>query len=224
MLRPSSAVVSVCAGLALWLAAAPVQAQLTEVSDKRFELTPFAGYQWGGSFDTEAGGTVPAGTLRINDSFGWGAVLSFLAQGGTAVELTYLRQDTDVEFERVAGTTTNLGDFAVNYLQIGGRQEFGRGGRLHPFVTGSLGIGIFDPQPEGGELDSSTRFSWSVGGGARYMFASGRVGIRTDLKLWVTPVPSGDYGVWCGFYACGVAEGTAWVTQGQVSGGLVLAF
>ena len=217
-MRPSSVVLSVCAGLGLWLAAAPVQAQLTEVSTKRFEITPFAGYQWGGSFDLDAGRS-----LHTTPSFSWGGIISFLAHMGSAVELLYSRQDTDVEFDPVSGATTTLpGGFAMNYIQIGGRQEFGHSEKLRPFVTGSLGIGILDPKAE--ELGSSTRFSWSVGGGAKYMFASQKVGIRTDIKLWVTPVPSGDYGVWCGFYSCVATEGTAWVTQGQWTGGLVFAF
>jgi hypothetical protein len=223
-MRPSSMVLSVCAGLGLWLVAAPVQAQLVEVTEpKRFEFTPVAGYQWGGSFDTRAGGGLPEGTLRLKDSFAWGAILSFLAASGSAVELTYLRQDTDIEFDPLlAGNDVGLGGFAVNYIQLGGRQEFGHAVQFHPFVTGSLGIGILDPGE--GDLGSSTRFSWSIGGGAKYMLASGRVGIRTDIKLWSTPVPSGEIGVWCGFYACVASEGTDWITQGQLSGGLVLSF
>jgi hypothetical protein len=222
-MRPCSIVLSVCAGLALSLTAAPVEAQLEEISEKRFEITPFAGYEWGGSFQTDAGGSVPAGEIHLPGSISYGVILSFLAHMGSAIELLYSRQDTDVEFVPIAGATSTLpGGFAMNYIQLGGRQEFGHSEKLRPFVSGSLGIGILDPKAE--QLGSSTRFSWSVGGGAKYMFASQKVGIRTDIKLWVTPVPSGDYGVWCGFYSCVATEGTAWVTQGQWTGGLVFAF
>jgi hypothetical protein len=224
-MRPCSMALSVCAGLALGLTAAPVQAQLEEVGEpKRFELTPFGGYEWGGSFETDVGSLLGAGKIKIADSFSYGLIISFLAHMGSAVELLYSRQDTDLEFEPVGGgvTATLPGGFATNYIQIGGRQEFGHSEKLRPFVTGSLGIGILDPKAD--ELGSSTRFSWSIGGGAKYMFGTGRAGIRTDIKLWVTPVPSGDYGVWCGFYACVAGEGTAWVTQGQWTGGLVIAF
>ena len=219
MIRPSLVLLA-AAGLALGLSATPMEAQLEQVSDKRFEITPYAGYQWGGSFDTDLGGIAPAGTLHLKDSFAWGAIMSFLAYDNGALELTYLRQDTDIEFKTLTGTT-DLGGFAMNYLQVGGRQQFGNG-KLKPFASISLGIAILDPQQDA--LDTSTRFSWSFGGGAQYMFASGRAGIRTDLKMWLTPVPSGEYGTWCDFYGCFVTEGTAWVNQGQVSGGLVLAF
>jgi len=224
MLRPPSVVLSLSAGLALWLAAAPVAAQLSEVHQNRFELIPYAGYQWGGSFETDTFSTVPAGELHLKPSFTWGGILSFLVYGNSAVELTYLRQDTDIEFNRAAGTTTDLGGFAVNYIQIGGRQEFGVGGTsgIRPFIGGSLGIGIMDPKREG--IGSDTKFSWSLGGGLIKMFSSNKVGVRTDIKLWITPVSSGDYAVWCDFYGCFAAEGTAWVTQGQWTGGLVFAF
>jgi hypothetical protein len=223
MTRPSFLIRFAGVGIALVLAAAPLEAQLMEAgTEKRFEIVPIAGYQWGGSFDTDLSSAFPAGTLRLKDSFAWGGILSFLAYGNSAVELSYLRQDTDVEFEPVGGATTNLGGFAMNYIQIGGRQHFGGNGPLSPFASVSLGVNILDPKQEG--LESHTRFAWSFGGGAQYMFASGRAGLRTDIKFWATPVPSGDYGTWCDFYGCFVSEGTAWVTQGQLSGGLVLAF
>jgi hypothetical protein len=217
-MRSFSVVLSVCAGLALSLTPAPAEAQLSDVTPKRFEITPFVGYEWGGSLDLDAGRS-----LHTTPSISWGGIISFLAHMGSAVELLYSRQDTDIELEDPLSPTATLpGGFAMNYVQIGGRQEFGHSEKLRPFVTGSLGINVLDPKAD--ELGSSTRFSWSIGGGAKYMFSSGRAGLRSDIKLWVTPVPSGDYGVWCGFYACVAGEGTAWVTQGQWTGGLVLAF
>ena len=39
----------IAVGVALGLGAPTVQAQLVEVNETRFEITPFAGYQWGGS-------------------------------------------------------------------------------------------------------------------------------------------------------------------------------
>ena len=164
-----------------------------------------------------------AGQLEISDAFGYGAILSFLAGHGSSVELTYLRQDANIEFKpATTAAKSTLGGFAVNYLQIGGLYEFNYDRQFRPFINGSLGIGIFDPKTEG--IGSETRFSWSVGTGAKYMFNSGRIGLRGDLRLWITPVPSGDYGTWCDFYGCFVVEGTAWVTQGTASGGIIFAF
>ncbi|HSJ75277.1 MAG TPA: hypothetical protein VK899_03700, partial [Gemmatimonadales bacterium] len=147
---------------ALWLTAAPAAAQLQEVRYNRFELTPFAAWSFGGAFETNTGGALGAGELRVPDSFSWGLVVSFLAHMGSAVELLYSRQDSDIEFDPAGGgaKVPLPGGFAFNYVQIGGRQEFGHSEKLRPFITGSLGINVLDPKAEG--IGSSTRFSWSV--------------------------------------------------------------
>jgi hypothetical protein len=214
----------VAAGLACALGAMPVEAQLEEIHEHRFELTPFAGYQFGGSLETFANGTIPSGELELSDEFAWGGILGFVTTPETVVEITYLREDADISFKNdFSGTKTALGGFAMNYLQLGGRFEFGPSPTLRPFVTVSAGINVLDPKTEG--IDSDTKFAWSLGAGARKALGeSGRVSIRADARLWVTPVPSGSYGVWCDFYGCFAAEGTAWVTQGTVSGGLAFAF
>ena len=224
MFRISMAGPLVAAGLACALGAVPVEAQLEEIHERRFELTPFAGYQFGGSFETFSNGTIPSGELELADAFAWGGILGFVTSPETVLEITYLREDTDISFNPdLGGTTTQLGGFSMNYLQLGGRFEFGPSDKVRPFLSLSGGINILDPEREG--IDSDTKFSWSVGGGLRYRLGeSGRASLRLDGRLWVTPVPSGDYGVWCDFYGCFATEGTAWVTQGTVSGGLAFAF
>jgi hypothetical protein len=222
MTRPFVLVAAVGAVLGLGLGAAPAEAQLYE-AQPRFEVTPIAGYQWGGSFDTDASNALPSGELQLDDSFAWGAILSFIAHGHSALELTYLHQGTQLGFDPVGSPPiSRTADFSMNYIQIGGRQEFPRG-KLRPFISGSLGINVLDLQVEG--FGSETRFSWGIGGGFIYNIGeSNRFGIRTDVKFWATPVPSGDYGTWCDYYGCFVVEGTEWITQGQATGGLVFAF
>src|SRR5688572_16104532 len=123
---------------------------------KRFELTPFGGYNWGGSYETSSFATIPAGELQENSSFSWGAILSFLAAGNSAAELYYLRQDTDLNFSGIGtGGDRTVGDFANNYVQLGVRQGLELGQNLKPFITASLGINVLDPKAE--DLDTSTR-------------------------------------------------------------------
>ena len=189
---------------------------------KRFEITPFGSYQWGGSFDTDAFATVPAGELTENSSFSWGAIISFLGSAASAAELYYLRQDTEVDFNSNLAGTRTAGDFANNYIQLGVRQGLPTGGNFLPFITASLGVNILDPKAS--DLGTSTRFAWSLGGGGLFMPANGRVGVRADIRWMVTPVPSGTYGGWCDYWGCFVTEGTAWLHQGQAGLGLVWAF
>src|SRR5688572_28328183 len=78
----------------------------------RVEITPFGSYHWGGSIGTDAFSTIPAGTIQEEASFSWGAIASFAASPNSAVEILYLRQDTDVKFKQALGNTRNLGGFA----------------------------------------------------------------------------------------------------------------
>jgi len=125
--------------LILSAAAAPARAQGGYTPPKRLELTPFGSYQWGGSFDTQGLGSILAGEINEKGSFSWGAILSFLAAGNSAVELYYLRQDTDVEFKPNAGQTRTVGSgFSNNYVQLGVRQGLPRTEGIAPFITARL--------------------------------------------------------------------------------------
>src|SRR5262249_34833261 len=137
--------------------------------ETRFEFTPFAGYQWGGSFDTQSNGLIPAGELKESDGLSYGAIISFTPQPQTAVELTYVRQDNNLTFRSLGGANIKgPADFANNYIQIGGRWSFVRpkgdgSAYISPFITASLGINVVDLKVEG--AGSDTRFAWSLGTG-----------------------------------------------------------
>jgi len=188
----------------------------------RIEFTPFGSYHWGGSISTDAFSTIPAGTIHEESSFSWGAILSFASSPNSAVEILYLRQDTDVTFKQTLGNSRNLGGFANNYIQFGGRADFNTGKPLIPFFSASIGMNVLDPKA--GDIGSTTRWAWTLGGGARFRPEGKRMGARFDARWLVTPVPSGTYGGWCDFWGCYAVEGTSWLGQGQVSGGLIIAF
>ena len=188
----------------------------------RVELTPFGSYQWGGSISTDAFSTIPAGTISEQDSFSWGAILSFASSPNSAVEIMYLRQDTDVTFNQALGGDRALGGFANNYIQFGGRADFTTGGAMIPFFSASIGMNILDPKA--GDIGSTTRWAWTLGGGARWRPEGKRYGARLDARWLVTPVPSGTYGGWCDIWGCYAVEGTSWLGQGQVGAGLIIAF
>jgi hypothetical protein len=199
-------------------ATTPAVGQYREV-----EFTPTIGYIWGGGFNTQSNAAIPAGRLEIGDDLAYGAEVGFSPNGQSWFELTYMRQDTDLTFRANNGSIEQSAKFATNYIHVGGRQEFGVNPRIHPFIGGGLGLTVYDVKEEG--FGTNTQFSLSLAGGARMSLGkSDKVGLRLNLRGWFSFVPSGTYGTWCGFYGCYVTEGTASVTQGEVSGGLVFKF
>jgi hypothetical protein len=219
MLRNASTFRVLTLGVALALppVVTPASAQMAPPS--RIEITPFASYHWGGSIGTQSFSNISAGKLQEQASYSWGAILSFAASYRSAVELFYIRQDTDIDFNPNTGQTRNVSGFANNYIQISGRQDFPSGGAASPFVSVSMGVNVLDPK---GDLGSSTRWSWSLGGGVRFVPPDKKVGVRFDARWLVTPVPSGTYGTWCDLWGCFAVEGTSWVGQGQLSLGLII--
>ena len=122
-------------GLAVLLAALVLPSSAHAQRSTRIELTPFGGYSWGGSFDTDPQLNIPGGELSEKSSFSWGVITSFTARPGSAVELFYLRQDTKVDFNPDREETRTVGDFANNYIQVGVRQDLNTLNALKPFFT-----------------------------------------------------------------------------------------
>lgn len=188
-----------------------------------FEITPFAGYVWGGGFNTNAINTLPSGRVTLNGGFGWGAEVGWSPNGAGWVEATYLRQDTKLNFQPSGSSQREeVGDFATNYIHIGGRYEFGR--QFRPFINGGMGLVVYDPKF--GNLGTNTQFSMSVGGGFRYMMGEAqRFGVRANIRGWFGFVPNGTVQVWCDWWGfCAATQGTSTVSQGEVSGGVVFTF
>ena len=208
------------------LGASTLQAQSGKYA--KFEIVPLAGYVWGGSYHLDAStGTVirPSGDLKVNDSFSYGVQLDFLAARGTALELTYLRQDSHLVFDPSGSATAgpNSASWATNYIHLGGRQEFGNNPKIKPFINGSFGATVFDVKESG--IGTSTNFSLSIGGGFISMLGKNqRFGLRGQVRGWFSFVPTNDYFYWCDFYGCGVSQGSVTLSQGEATGGLVIKF
>lgn len=221
MLRPSSSLSGLAVTALIAFAAAPSAHAQSAYPTARGELTPFGGYSWGGSLETDSFGTISSGELHENSAFSWGALLSYNTNWDSAFEMFYLRQSANVTFqEDRSGNKTDVGTLANNYLQFGGRRDINPQGRVVPFISGTLGVNILDAS----EASSEWRFAFTLGGGARIKLPNPRLGLRLDVRWLATPVPSGDYATWCDAWGCYAAGGTAWLNQGQASGGLSIAF
>ena len=211
------------------LAAASAAPAAAQIPTTAFEITPLIGYVWGGAFPTNGITNVPNGRLVQQSGLGWGVEAGYTPNGSSWFELTYLRQDSDINFVATGGGCTLVNQtnctstLAVNYIHAGGRWEFGHKAKIHPFLGAGLGVTIFDLGAPG--VGSSTDFSISGQAGVRYMFGKAqRVGLRGTFRGWWSFVPNGQVAAWCGWYGCFAQQASSTVAQGEISGGLVIQF
>jgi len=185
----------------------------------RFQLTPFAGYRFGGTFEdseTEV-------EYELDDSPSFGLILNFPSKGNTEWEIYYSKQSTEVD---VAGFVPgeNALDMDVEYLQVGGTYLFEQSKNTAPYFVATAGVAKMDP--DGANTKSDTFFSVGVGGGWKY-FPASRVGLRLDGRFIGTFVDSNSR-IFCQSGAaggeCAVSTSGKLLYQFELQGGVVFRF
>lgn len=157
------------------LALASLSAPAAHADETRFEITPFAGIMGGGEFEEPDTGA----DRDVEKDTNWGLFLDMNAGGPERqYEMFYARQSTQIE-----GASPI--DLDVQYLHVGGIVSFTDVQPVVPFF--GITIGATRLSPDGADLDDETKFSVSVGGGAKYKFTE-HIGLRLDLRAFVTMV------------------------------------
>lgn len=174
-------------------------------ADWGVELTPFAGFRFGGGFTDN---TTDA-DLDVDEGESLGLILDVRATPETQYELFYSFQKTELQGNGLLGGDP-LFDLDIHYLHLGGTYLF-PGERVVPFVGGGLGLTYFSPDGPG--LDSEVYFSLSLGGGAKIPISK-RVGLRLEGRGFLTILPDSSdlFCVSSGGAACAVR------VQGDVFG------
>jgi hypothetical protein len=161
------------------------------------ELTPFAGFRFGGGFTDNTTGL----DLDVDEGESFGLILDVQATHESEYELFYSLQKTKLKGEGVLSGDP-LFDLDIHYLHIGGTYLF-PGERLRPFVSGGLGLTYFSPDAPG--VDSEIYFSLSLGGGVKIPISK-RFGLRFEGRGFLTILPD-ETDIFCvsaGGAACAV--------------------
>jgi opacity protein-like surface antigen len=166
----------------------PVSSVLAADHLRGIEVTPFAGYRFGGSFEDED----TEEDFDLDDDGSLGLILNFPASEFTEYEIYYSRQDTSVDVSGFVVTPARL-DMQVEYLQIGGTYLFDTTEKVQPYFVATVGIAKLDPDAAG--TNSDTFFSFGVGGGWKFN-PNKRVGLRLDGRLLGTLISS-DTDIFC---------------------------
>lgn len=148
---------------------------LAQQTPARFELTPFGGYRFGGTFEIEESSE----SFKFEDSASYGLILNFAHRANTRFEILYSRQSTEAKF---TGATPNdpLIDVDLQALQLGGTYQF-EGDKVIPYLAATLGATHAKVSSSGSESD--TFWSGSIGLGV-LISPHSRVGLRLEARAY----------------------------------------
>jgi hypothetical protein len=124
-----------------------------------FEVTPYLGYRFGGSFKLIDTGT----QADVGSHVSYALALDLSTNEATQYELFYSRQSTTISGQSLAQS-----DMTVEYLHVGGTLLLENSQHFLPYLIGSAGATRFSPASPLGR--NSTDFSASLGAGLRIPF------------------------------------------------------
>jgi opacity protein-like surface antigen len=171
--------------LALAVCGAPSTAH---AAGPRFEVTPFAGYRMGGSFERPETASSPARDVDLDDGSSWGVDLGLYRDGSSFYELLYSTQSTSMDS---SDPTLSRVDVQTDYYQFGGTLLFADEQWMVPYLSLTAGATRFTAD----DYDSETKFSMSLGGGLRLPF-NDSVAATLGVRGYLTFIDS-DTGFFC---------------------------
>src|SRR5262245_15333382 len=172
------------------------------------EIAPFAGLQYGGSFNSAATGQ----HISFGAGFQYGGTVDVGIAENWAVEALYARQSTDLSTIPRIGLTVERYMAGVREAKGDGPTRF-----LGAFPPGRTS---FAPGPAG--LDADARFTAAVALGVRAPL-SPHFGLRADARVYYTVVTAGG-GTACINGACLFVFGSSGIVQGDVTAAAVFTF
>jgi len=212
------------------LASAVASSATAQVRDRTFEISPYVGYLFGGEF--ESGSTALfAFDVDADDAPSYGVRFAYNVNSTLGLEL----QASHVATDFVTGEDNDLfgdefdesfGDLDIDYLLGSMVFNFGRG-RAVPYISLGGGVARLDPDIPG--TDEETRFTATLGAGVKAFFTP-NFGLRFDGRGYATSLGNNednDNDFFCDdddFFDDCDSDRSDWLTNGEVSVGLVFSF
>jgi len=208
--------------LAALLALAIPSGARAQLRQQTFEISPFYGRFFGGDF-ARGSNSLFAERVDADDADTYGLRLGYNATERMEFEIQGSRTDTHFvthESGDVFGAGgERLGDLRIDYLLGYGTFNFGHR-RVVPYVTLGAGVGRLQPSHTPTPAHDSTRFTGSLGAGLK-VFIDPHFGLRFDGRGYSTYLNRDDT---CDDHPHDRCDDTHWLTNGEISGGLIFAF
>lgn len=213
---------------AMWLAAAALflLAAIATRAQSKYEITPFIGYETGGSYPVTTfgtgGSTAPIDELRANASAAFGVFLDRNMTENFQLEFMWNRNNTSYSAHNVLTQSYfNAYHSNIDQYQFGGLYMFRNSEyKLRPYAAASLG---FTHDTNGNGNPSRTAFSWSIGGGVKYSLVN-HLGLRGDIRYLPT-YGSSSPGTYCDpYFGCYASTVHNYLNRVSMVGGIVINF
>lgn len=199
-----------------------------QVREGTVEISPFAGYLFGGEF---ARGTTSAFdfTVDVDDDATYGLRFGYNVTENFQFEVQASRTETEFvtdNDELFGPEEQGLGDLTIDYYLGYATFNFGHR-RAVPYVTLGAGVARLDPDIPGSSARHDTRFTGSLGVGVK-AFVNPHFGFRFDGRGYATSLGERDrnrdrFGCDDDFFDCD-SDRREWLTNGEISAGLLFAF
>jgi hypothetical protein len=205
---------------ALLAVATPARAQYVQIDS--FDVTPFIGLRFGGTFETQAEPSPIQATWKDASSYGVSAGVRF--DEYSLVEFRWTRSTSTLRFDApLVALGPALGDVALNQFHADFTREYpiSEVKGLRGFITGSVGLTHISAADDG-----FTRFSFGFGSGLKQFFGQ-RFAIRAEAK-WLPILIDPQVGPWAcgtiGVNGCVVFGSGPLTQQFEISVGPVVRF
>jgi hypothetical protein len=186
----------------------------------KWEITPFIGYEAGGSYPVQGSSAVDR--ARANDSMSYGVFVDRSFWEDFQFEFMYNRNDTKIaEHDVILNQYLNAYNTDINQFQFGISYMFrGSDKKLRPYVGGGLGFTHFG---NSGTNSNFTAFSYGIGGGVKY-YLTHHFGVRGDARFVPTYENSAPEEFCDQFGDCFEANHRNFLNRGNFTAGLIVRF
>jgi opacity protein-like surface antigen len=195
---------------------------LTSAFSQNVELTGYVGGQLNGGLDLS---TSLFRRIEVENSMNYGLSAGYLVGEHYGVEFQWNHSKADT-LAQPAGGGSDIKVFALNQDQYMGNFLFhftDREAKLRPFAFFGLGASHLSPDRSG--VDSTTRFAFSLGGGAKYNISK-HFALRGQAKWSPTYITTTDGGYWCDPFwgGCWVVGNDHYLHEFDITGGITFRF
>src|SRR4029077_4459271 len=186
----------------------------------KWEVSPFVGYETGGSYPVTNSFTIDR--LRVDSGLSFGTFVDYSLTDNSQAELMWSHNNTSFSERDVAtgayskAFNSNFDQFSFGFLYMLRNSER----KLRPFIAGGI---AFSHESNSGSNANQTLLAFNLGGGAKYEL-TGHFALRGDLR-WLPSRANKTAQVQCDVFGnCFNQNVSNYLQRVNFSGGIVFRF